>query len=227
MDRNIDTTAHDHTVRIARVVWFCAFVLPLILAALLMGVKSAQAAPVPSKAAPLALEEEIGFELEFDGSETAPTEPSPLAAEEEGEIAEEDAAEFAQEECEIAAEEAEEGEITKAEANTVCREAKAEAAGDDTAGSSSTAVGECPIHSTTAHASTHQSQLRLTIGYTTNTPVAATIQIHGIGTFKRHLGRSGVLRFTGETHGRPVVHIKLPASERAECTSHLLVLSPR
>lgn len=196
MNGNTDATAHDH---IARTAWFCAFVLPLILAALLLGVQSANADPVES---------------------------APLAYEEEAEIEAEDAAELAREECEIAAEEAEEGEITKAEANTICMEAKAEAAASGAAGSSSTAA-ECPIHSATAHASTHHGQLLLAIGYTTNAPVAATIQIHGVGTFKRHLGHSGVLRFTGEEHGRPVVHIRLPASERPACASHLLVLSPR
>lgn len=201
MDGNHDTTAHDHTARIARVAWLCAFVLPLILAVLLLGVNSAQATSAAPDSDPLAFEEE--FELE-----------------------EEDEAEFAEEECEIAKEEFAEGELTKAEADEICKEAREVA--KEAAGSTS-ASGECPIHSATAHFSTHHDQLKLTIGYTTNTPVAATIKIHGIGIFKRHLGKSGVLRFTGpasDEHNRPIVHIKLPAGERAGCTSRRLVLFP-
>lgn len=203
VDGEPDTTAHDHTARIARVAWFCAFVLPLILASLLLGVKSSQASP------------------------TAPVEPepAPLAFEEEIELEEE--VEFAEEECEIAKEELEAGELSKAEADAICKEAK-EFAKEAIADQSANA--ECPIRSASAHASTHRGQLKLTIGYTTNTPVSATIQIHGIGAFKRHLGKSGVLRFTGpasDEHNRPVVHIKLPASERAGCTSRSLVLLAR
>jgi hypothetical protein len=198
---NVETTAHNHTARIARVAWFCAFVLPLILAALLLGVKSAQAAPPEAEAAPLAFEEE--FELE-----------------------EEDEGEFAEEECETAEEEFEASELTKAEADTICKEARE--AAREAAGSS--AAGECPIHSATAHSSVHNDRLRLTIGYTTNTPIAATIELRGPvkDSFKRHLGKSGVLRFSktlrGAPHGRTVVRIKLPASERAGCPSRRLVL---
>lgn len=198
MNGKTDTTAPDHTTRIARAAWFCAFVLPLVLASTLLGVKSSQAAPSP------------------------PAESAPLVFEEELEL-EEDEAEFAEEECEIAQEEVDEGALTKAEADAICREAR-EAAKEATACSSG--ATECPIHSASAHASTHNDRLKLTIGYTTNTPVAATIQIHGLGTFKRHLGKSGVLRFTGEEHGRPIIHIKLAAGERAGCTSRRLVLFP-
>lgn len=204
VEGNTDTTAHDCTARIARVAWLCAFVLPLILAALLLGVKSAQAASPEG-------------------------DPAPLAFEEEFEIEEEDEGEFAEEECKIAQEEFEEGELTKGEADTICKDAK-EAAREATAGSSATGTGECPIHSASAHSSIHNDRLKLTIGYTTNTPVTATIQIPSIGTFKRHLSKSGVLRFSekldSEPHGRTVVRIKLPASERAECPSRRLVLFP-
>ncbi len=201
MEGNTDTTSHDHTALIARAAWLCAFVLPLALAALLLGVKSAQAA-----------------ELEAD--------PTTVAFEEEFELEEEDEAEFAEEECEIAQEEAEEGELTRAEANETCKEAREVAR--ESAGSSSAAIAECPIHSASAHASTHHNRLKLTIGYTTNTPVGATLQIHGIGTFKRHLGKSGVLRFSGDSakqHGRLVVRIKLPQGS-AGCPSRRLVLFP-
>lgn len=196
MNGSTDTTAHDHTARIARAAWFCAFVLPLVLASLLLGVKTAGAAP-------------------------AAAEPAPVAFEEEFELEEEDEAKFAEEECEIAREEAEEGEISKAEADAICKEAQEVAKGS----SANSTVAECPIHSASAHASAHHGQLKLTIGYTTNAPVAATIQIHGIGTFKRHLGRSGVLRFSGEDRSRPVIHIKLPKGS-VGCPSRRLVLFP-
>jgi hypothetical protein len=200
---NVETTAHDYTARIARVAWFCAFVLPLLLIALLLGVNSAQAAAPEGEPAPLAFEEEFEFEL-----------------------GEEDEGEFAEEECATAQEEFEEGELSKAEADEICKEARE--AAKEAAGSS--AAGGCPIHSATAHSSIQNDRLKLTIGYTTNTPVTATIQIHGIGTFKRHLGKSGVLRFSktlsGAPHGRAVVHIKLPGGERAECPSRRLVLFP-
>lgn len=201
MDRNTETTAQDHTARIA---WFCAFILPLVLAALLLGVKSAQAAPLESEPASSAFEEEI-------------------------ELEEEDEGDFVEEECGVAREEFEEGELTKPESDAICKEAK-EAAREATSGPRSTPSGECPIHSATAHSSVHNDRLKLTIGYTTNTPVTASIQVHGIGTFKRHLGKSGVLRFSkklsNETHGRTVVRFKLPASESAGCPSRRLVLFP-
>jgi hypothetical protein len=205
---NTDTTAHDHTARIApRMAWFCAFVLPLVLAALLLGVKSAQAASSPPESAPLAFEEE--FEAEEEGEETE--------------------AEFAAEECEIADEEFEEGEITKTEADAICKEARGMAKG--TAPGPGSAAQQCPIHSASAHASTHNNELKLTLGYTTTTPVTAVIQLRGPGngSFKRHLGQSGVLHFTlqlGKRHGRLVVQMKLPANERAGCPSRRLVLFP-
>jgi hypothetical protein len=213
VDRSTDTTAHNHSDRIVRTAWFCAFVLPLALAALLLGVKSAQAASPAPESAPFAFEEE--FELEAEGEE------------DEAQLE----AEFAQEECEIAKEEATEGEITAAEAKEVCTEAE-EAAKEATAGSSKAAASaECPIHSASAHSSIHHNKLKLTIGYTTTTPVTATIQLRGPvrASFKRHLGKSGVLRFTRtlhKKHGRLSAHIGLPRSERAGCPSRRLVLFP-
>lgn len=200
MSRSPDTTAHDRTARIAHAAWLCAFVLPLILASLLLGVKTAQAAPTP-------------------------TEPTPAAFEEELELEEEGEAELAETECEIAKEEAEEGEISKAEADAFCKEAR-EVARESTTDSSA----ECPIHSATAHASTHHNQLKLTIGYTTNTPILALIELRGPikDSFKRHLGKSGVLRFTEispKEHGQLVVRIKLPKGS-AGCPSRRLVLFP-
>jgi hypothetical protein len=181
VDRNTGTTAHDHTARIARAAWFCAFVLPLVLAAFLLGVKSAQAAPPGAGSTPSAIEEEL-----LEG---------------ESELAEENEAEFAQEECEIAEEEAAEGEITTAEAKAFCEEAKAEVEADGkTAGPSSTTPGKCVLRSAHAHAVEKRGELKVTIGYTTAAPTSAAIEIRSgpkrIAAVHRHLGRSGVLRIT-------------------------------
>ncbi|HEX7278156.1 MAG TPA: hypothetical protein VF255_00905 [Solirubrobacterales bacterium] len=92
---------------------------------------------------------------------------------------------------------------------------------------------ECPLRSVRAHASTKHDKLKLTIGYTTNEPVTTTIQLRkgtvGVETFKRHLGKSGVLRFTeelGKGSGKLSVHFKLPSGS-AGCPSRRLVLFPR
>ncbi|HEX6688952.1 MAG TPA: hypothetical protein VF085_09850 [Solirubrobacterales bacterium] len=176
MDGNTDTTAPDQTARIARAAWFATFVVPLILAALLFGVKSAQAAPSLPAVVPLAFEEELEFELE-----------------------EEDEAEFAEEECAIAKEEAEEGELTTAEADAICREAKAEAGGKN-AGQSSTASDQCPLRSAHAHAVESHDNLKVTVGYTTSSSTAATVEVSSgskhIATVHRQLSKSGVLRIT-------------------------------
>ncbi len=189
MNGNVEATAHDRIARVARVAWFCAFVLPLLLSALLLGVSSAQATTPESEPAPLAFEEEFEPEEEGEG---------------EGERAEE--------ECENAQEEFEEGELSKAEAGEICKEAR-EAAKEAAAASG---ADECPIHSATAHSSIHNTRLKLTIGYTTISPVTATIELRGPikDSFKRHLSKSGVLRFTESSpkqHGRLVVQIKLPS----------------
>jgi len=180
VDRSTDTTAHNHSDRIARTAWFCAFVVPLALAALLLGVKSAQAASPASGPVPLAFEEE--FELEAEGEE------------DEAQLE----AEFAQEECEIAEEEATEGEITAAEAKEVCAEAE-ETAKEAAAGPSSIA-GQCALRSAHAHPVLRHNHLKLTIGYTSSAPTPATIQIRSgskrIISVYRKLGKSGVLRIT-------------------------------
>ena len=214
MDRSADTTANGNSDRIARVAWFCAFVLPLALAALLLGVKSAQAAPPPPERTPSAFEEELFGEEEFGEEDEAQLE-----------------AEFAEAECETAKEEAAAGEIAAAEADEVCSEAE-EATKEAAAGSGDAASAVCPIRSAGAHASIHHHRLKLTVGYTTNSPVTAVIQLRGPlrASFKRRLGKSGVLRFTRalhKRHGRLTVRIKLPASERAACPSHRLVLLAR
>lgn len=171
MNRSIETTAPDHSARIARAAWLCAFVVPLLLATLLLGVKSAQAAtPSPPSVVPLVIFDEEELE-EGDG---------------EGEEGE-----FAETECAIAEEELEEGLLTAADVAELCAEAE-EAAG----GASSKEASECPIRSIRAHAVQHNNRLKLTIGYTTADPVKATFSVRKVGTFKRRLGRSGVVRIT-------------------------------
>jgi hypothetical protein len=201
VNRSTETTAHDQTARIARVAWLCAFVLPLVLAGLLLGVKSVQATGPPPSLTPFAFEEEGEEELALEEEE-----------EEDGGD-EEAEAEFAEAECEIAEEEAAEGEITQADAEALCKEAQDFAR----AGPSSTAE-RCPIRSTRAHASLRRHRLKLTIGYTTTDPTKATIQIRKVGTFKRQLGRSGVIRITKKLGkkqpGRVVISIKAPSCAR-------------
>jgi len=187
VNRSIETTAHDHTARIARLAWFCAFVLPLILAALLLGVKAAPAAPLPPAA--------VHFAFEEEGEEE-------LALEEEDEEFE-DEREFAEAECEIAEEEAAEGEITQAEADGLCKEAQ------DFAEAGRSTAAQCPIRSARAHATTRHGRLKLTIGYTAAASVPATIQVRRVGTFKRRLGRSGVIRLTKKVGGKQAKRIKV------------------
>ena len=171
-------TTHQAT-RIARIAWLITFVVPLILAALLLGVKSAHAAPNPV-AVPFALDEE--FE-----------------AEEEGDFEEGD--------CEEAEFEFEEDEIGELEFEQLCEK---EASGKDetkaTGANSETAPEECVLRSAHARLVAYDSHndVRLTIGYTTYEPTAATIEysldghrgsLH-LGTVKRHLGKSGVIRLS-------------------------------
>ena len=192
VDRNTDTTAHNHSDRIARTAWFCAFVLPLALAALLLGVKSAQAASPTPGATPFAFEEE--FELEAEG--------------EEGDAQLE--AEFAQEECDIAEEEATEGEITAAEAKEVCTEAE-ETAREAAAGPSSTAPARCALRSAHAHAVETRDKLKVTIGYTSSAPTPATIKVRAganrIASVHRKLGKSGVIRITKKLGSKRIKRI--------------------
>lgn len=81
---------------------------------------------------------------------------------------------------------------------------------------------DCPLRSTHAHAVSYNERLKVTIGYTTYRPTAATIQVGrgstGLGTFRRQLSRSGVLRFTGKLgkrHGKKlVVSVRVPSAGR-------------
>jgi hypothetical protein len=185
--------------------------LVLLLFASLLLAGTAQAVPASSTAVPFALEEELEFE------------------EEEGE----DEARIG--ECEEAEGEFAEGELTLDEVEQICSE---EEERQKTASAGSAAPEECLLRSTHAHAVTNEkrNQLKLTLGYTTYEPTKATIQLHSgptpIGSFKRYLGRSGVLRFTNklnEKQGRQRVHvvIEIPSVRSAGCPSRRLVLFPR
>jgi hypothetical protein len=180
--------------RVARIAWLMAFVVPLILVALLLGVESAHAAPLPAVAA-------ADFE-EFEAEEN----------EEEGESEENG--------CQEAEGEFEEGELSKLEVEEICEEAeeqnrkKASDPGGD-------APEECILRSAHAHAATpgKGNKLKITIGYTTYEPVAATVEVGDIATVHRHLRRSGVLRIVeslarGQSPTQIVVRIHLPASPR-------------
>jgi hypothetical protein len=192
---NTDTTARSQTTQIARIAWFTTFVLPLILAALLLGVRSAQATPPVPDSTLLAVEEE--FELEFEGEE------------EEGE--------FEAEACAVAEEESEEGELNEKAVEIACDELKGRD-GKKAAGSASAAAPEeCLLRSAHARvvASPQHHSLKLTVGYTTHEPTTATIDygVKGgkgtmhLGTVKRHLGRSGVIRLT-ETGGSAMAKVE-------------------
>lgn len=90
---------------------------------------------------------------------------------------------------------------------------------------------ECPLRSASPHAAEARDRLKVTLGYTTFRPATATIQVGRgstrIGTFKRRLGRSGVLRFSGrlrKRHGKRVfVRILIPSAGR-HCAEAAAVL---
>ncbi len=93
---------------------------------------------------------------------------------------------------------------------------------------------ECPLRSARARASTKRDKLKLTIGYTTNEPFSARITIQQgavqIGSVRRYLGHSGVLRFSEklDEQGRKRVVTNIAAAGKsAGCPSRRLVLFPR
>jgi hypothetical protein len=116
----------------------------------------------------------------------------------------------------------EEGEEACVEAEDESPAEEAEGPCEEFEEEESSEAEECPLRSTRAHGSTTHDRLRITVGYTTYRPAAATIQIgsgaNKLGTFKRHLGRSGVLRFTEKgiaKHGKRImVHVRVPSAQR-------------
>ncbi|MEX0973078.1 MAG: hypothetical protein WDZ46_07445 [Solirubrobacterales bacterium] len=191
MNRSTETTAPDNTARIARAAWLCAFVVPLVLAMLLLTVSSAQAASPFPAIAPLAFEEEEpeeGLEEEVEG-------------------------EFAEAECEIAEEEFAEGLLTETDVKELCSEA------EEATGGGANAATECPIRSARARAVENHDRLKVTVGYTSSAPTKATIELRSgnkrLATIRRKLGRSGVLRIVKKLGkkdpSRIVVRIKAPS----------------
>ncbi len=170
----------NRTVLVARIAWLATFVVPLVLAGLLLMAKTAHAAPADSPIVPLALEE---LEDESEGENEGGSEN----------------------ECAEAEREFEEGDLEEEDVENICEEAEDQDKKRAT-GSGSVAPEECLVRS--AHArvvaySAHDT-VRLTVGYTTYEPTAATVEYALAGgkgsmhldTAKRHLGRSGVLRLT-------------------------------
>jgi hypothetical protein len=197
----------DRSAQINRIAWLVTFVVPLVLTALLLTVKTAQATEPPSP--PAALEEV--FEAEF---------------EEAIELTPEDACFEAEEAFEV-------GELEEAELEKICEEEVSEP-GPRGKGDSAPGAGECPLRSANANATARNDRLKLTIGYTTNTPTNAAFEVKlgpaKLATLQRHLGRSGVIRFNKpmpeNPRGKLTVRIKLPAGA-AGCPSRRLVLFPR
>lgn len=173
----------------------------LVLSSLLLAVSLAPAAPKPPSTVPLAFEEELEAEVEIDeevGFET---------------------------EAECIAEEAgfEAIELSEAELREICAE-EVEAA------EAAAASSRCPLRSANGYAVVKNGRLKVTVGYTTSEPFNARVELRRgdvqIASAQRHLGRSGVLRFSeklGEKRvERVVVRIKLPQTT-ADCPAYRAV----
>jgi hypothetical protein len=189
-------------------------VVLLALSGLLLA-GAAHAAPLVPGVTPLAFEEEFAAEDEDEGEED----------EGEGEI-EEGA-------CEEAEEELDEGELSVGEVKEICEEEAAERRKKAT-NPGTVAPQECILRSAHGQAVTSGKgdKLKLTIGYTTYEPAAASLKIGRLGTVHRHLGRRGVLRLVENLHGHDgpkhlSVQIDIPSAKSAGCPFRRLVLSPR
>jgi hypothetical protein len=185
--------------------------VPLVLALMLFAVSAAHAALPGPSVTPLAFEEE-------------------LEGQEEGEEGE---AEFEEGACEEAEEEFDEGELSAGEVKEICEEEAAERR-KKAASPGAVAPEECILRSAHGQAVTpgKGDKLKLTIGYTTYEPAAASLTIGHLGTVHRHLGRSGVLRLVEDLHGHDSpkhlsVQIDIPSAKSAGCPFRRLALSPR
>jgi hypothetical protein len=200
------------SAQIDRIAWMVAFVAPLALSALLLTVKTAPAAEPSPTLTPLAFVEAFETETE-EAIELVPEEA-----------------------CFVAEEALEAEELAEADVEEICEEEQPERGPKGEAGSvgSAAAQDECALRGANAHATTKRHKLKLTIGYTTNEPVNVTVEIKLGGTrlasLHRHLGKSGVLRFTkqlaAKQNGKLAVRLKLP-SGGVGCPSRRLVLFPR
>jgi hypothetical protein len=125
-----------------------------------------------------------------------------------------------EEECVVVEEELVDGELQE-----LCEEE----GGSEATGSAK----KCFLRSAHAHSSTKREKLKVTVGYTTYDPASAKIEIRQgavrIGSFNRHLGKSGVLRFTSKLgkHARAGVSIRISPAESTECPARRLVLHAR
>lgn len=207
--------------------WVATFVTSLFLVLLLLSATPASAAPAPLLNAGNAPyepgdeegweyeEEEEGEEGEFEG--------------EEGEYEDE----LGGTDCELGVEAFEEGLLTLTDVQDLCA---AEEEWEEEMEGGSESRPPCALRSARLHAkTTKRKRLRLTIGYTTATPIAARIEIRAgkkkLGSVKRRLGRRGVIRLTrrlGKKHlGKRIrLRVRLPR-QGAACSSQQLVLFPQ
>jgi hypothetical protein len=125
-------------------------------------------------------------------------------------------------------------EEDKAEAETEDEESEEDEGFEEEEEAEPLPSDECPLRRANAHAVTKHDKLKLTISYTTNEPFNARITIQRgsvqISSVRRHLGHSGVLRFSeklNERGGKRIV-ANIAASDRSGgCPSRRLVLFPR
>jgi len=193
--------------RLVRTVPSLVLLVLLVLAALLLAASSAHATSQPPPSTiPFALEEE--GEEEFEEELT-----------EEGELGDE----LGGDDCELGEEAFEEGLLTLTDVEELCA---AEEEWERLPGDGNSHRGRshqtCLLRSASARVKvTGHNRLKLTIGYTTYEPTGATIEVRGgttrIGSFRRHLGRSGVLRIVkrlGRRHAprRLVVRLRIAGS---------------
>lgn len=183
--------------------------IPLLLLALLLGAVAARAdsaAPAPAPVAVDESESEVEVEEGDEGEEETPAEG----------------------ECEEATAEFAEGEIDREELEEGCERQHRRAERGEP-------PEKCLLRSAHGHATVdaRSGTLKLTLGYTTYEPVAATISVKGLpheASLHRQLNRSGVIRTVVSLRGaaprRIVVSIDLPSVETAGCPSRRLVLFP-
>ena len=200
-------TTHHKAAPIVRLASMALLIVPLALAALLLGAKVSHATPVPTPAF-LSFEEEEEAEEEEIEREEEEWEEWEL---EEG---------LSEDECEAAGEEAEDGVLTYAEAAAFCTALEEEGGGEARAASS---ADRCALRSARGHAAARNKRLKLkrlklTIGYTTHRPTKARVEIRvgrrRLATVKRRLGRSGVLRIAkriGKKHRGKRIRIRIKA----------------
>ncbi len=144
------------------------------------------------------------------------------------------AGEFVASAGEFEDEEAFEGEETDLECLEIAAELDPEEAAEFCSEEEDEAEAEeaepCPLRSASARATTRHNRLKITIGYTTFEPTPAQIKLksgsHRLGTFKRHLGRSGVLRFTRPARKKLKLVVQIKPLGESGCPSRRLVLFP-